>query len=207
MTQNTRTLITVGGALVLGLLFGAALSSRNDDVEASFTRRVAGLEQQIATGLGALDTRLAALETTAAEIAARTGETAAHLGTLTPRLDGLDAATGQVGAALGTLGDRVAALGERLAGLSAATPPTLAAPAADAGPMVLGVGETGVVGAVRLFVSRIDPDAREVRLRIVGRGDAAIGVAQGALALGNGCAVTLTGIEGGQAHIAAACGE
>jgi hypothetical protein len=196
--SGNRNLIAIGVALVLGLVFGAALSSRNNDVEASFTRRVSALDDKIAAGFGAVDARLSAIESSVADIVARAGEAAGQAGETALRFDAIDAA-------LAALGEQVDALDGKVAGMTAvgAAGPAVSAP----GPLALGVGQAADIGGQRLFVSRIDPEAREVTLMIMRRGPAVLGLNESPLALGNGCSVTLDSVEGRTAHLTSQCGQ
>lgn len=196
--SGNRNLIAIGVALVLGLVFGAALSSRNNDVEASFTRRVSALDDKIASGFVGLDARVSAIEASIADIAARAGEAAGQAGETALRLDAIDAA-------LAAIGKQVGALDGRLTGMTAAPG---AAPAASApGPLTLGVGQAADIGGQRLFVSRIDPEAREVTLMIMRHGPAVLRLNEFPLALGNGCSVTLDSVESRTAHLSSQCGR
>jgi len=196
--SGNRNLIAIGAALVLGLVFGAALSSRNDDVEASYTRRVSALDDRIASGLGGLEARLSAIEASVADIATRAGEAAAQGGETAKRFDSIDAA-------LAETGKQVGALDGKLAGMAAA--PAAAPAASGPGTMALGIGQAADIGGQRLFVSRIDPEAREVTLMIMRRGPAVLGLDESPLALGNGCSVTLDSVEGRTAHLTSQCGQ
>lgn len=71
--------------------------------------------------------------------------------------------------------------------------------------LLLAVGDTGMVGDRRLFVSRIDTNRDAVRVMVVGEGPRMLGRGYGPLDLGNGCTVELRDIVDGMALIVASC--
>lgn len=73
--------------------------------------------------------------------------------------------------------------------------------------LLLAVGDTGMIGDRRVFVSRIDVPREAVRLMIVGDGPRMLGRGFGPLDLGNGCTVELKGIVDRMALILASCAE
>jgi hypothetical protein len=92
---------------------------------------------------------------------------------------------------------------------AAAEAPAAAEPAEAAEPgevgLLLAVGDTGMVGDRRVFVSRIDVGREAVRLMVVGDGPRMLGRGYGPLDLGNGCTVELKGIVDRMALVVANC--
>jgi hypothetical protein len=89
------------------------------------------------------------------------------------------------------------------AGAAPAAAPTPTEPGETG--MLLAVGDTGVIGDKRLFVSRVDAARDAVRVMVVGEGPRMIGKGFGPLDLGNGCTVNLKGVVDRQALIIASC--
>ena len=70
--------------------------------------------------------------------------------------------------------------------------------------LVLAVGQTGSVGDTRVFMSRIDSDAMEARIMVVGDGPATLGRDSGSIAVA-GCDLSLAGVADRRAYLKTAC--
>ncbi|WP_428925642.1 hypothetical protein [Marinibacterium sp. SX1] len=88
--------------------------------------------------------------------------------------------------------------------VEAATPAPRLADGLSADGLELRVGETAIVGDVRLFVQRLPGDA--VQLMQVGQGTVTLDRFR-PLDLGNGCALSLTGVQDGAAYVEPTCAE
>lgn len=80
----------------------------------------------------------------------------------------------------------------------------LAAAIGDDG-LILGVGQTAMVGDVRVFLSRLSDSG--AHLRIKGMDPVTAGIGGGAADVGGDCVVALAGIAAGKAYMTSACAE
>jgi hypothetical protein len=71
--------------------------------------------------------------------------------------------------------------------------------------LVLAVGQTGSVGETRVFMSRLDSEAMEARVMVVGQGPATVGRESGPIEVGGGCSLSLEGIADRRAYLKPSC--
>lgn len=228
MSDKKNSTLVLGGALIVGLVLGAAIGSRGGDAQKAAARQIAALEAQTAEKLAGVEARLAEL--------AAGGDTAAAVAALDARVAALDAAVAGAPAAVAAVQDRVAVLADqmvlmidRMANVSAApapapaeaqaaaaAPEAAAAPAADDaaarlaaevadGGAALAVGQAATLGETTVFLSRIDANGA-ARLHVRGlKAAAMVGADNGDLQLADGCALTLLGVADGKAYLKRVC--
>lgn len=88
----------------------------------------------------------------------------------------------------------------------------VAAPAAEDLPggtdMALSVGQTGLFGDLRVFLSRLDQGTAHLRIfTLTGMHENAAVSSRQPHVMGNGCGIALAGIDGGTVRLHAACGD
>ncbi|MFN3614612.1 MAG: hypothetical protein ACK4WC_08635 [Rubrimonas sp.] len=232
MSENKNSTLVLGGALVVGVVIGAAIASRNDDAMQALSTRIAAAESGVAEQFEALKASLddsAAGEALAA-LDAKAAELAAQVAALTEGAGEPDAALSALEARVNTLAGQMAALVARMNEIGtaspspaapqtaapAAAPEAPAAPAADdraerlqaslgEGGVALSVGQTASIDGAAVFLSRIDDATGAVRVQIVGRGPAMIGGGADPVSLPGGCTLTLLGVADGRAFLQPEC--
>lgn len=141
----------------------------------------------------------------------RLSEAGAHL-----RIRGLGAVTAGIDGAAEDLGNGCAvALAGVAAGKAyltvACAEPQASEAAADlpgATDLSLTVGQTGLFGDTRIFLSRLDGGMAHLRIfTLTGMSENATIGSRQAHVMENGCSVALKGLDGRTAHLAVACGE
>lgn len=227
--MNRGILTAVGGlvlfllGLVIGLASGgpsaedirAAVGERLDEASAAQSERIAAIESSVGELRSDIAGRLDGLSTNVdagAQSFAGIGEELRGLGSAI-------ATTVQTASA-----DQLAAIESSLAGLRGQIAAPAAAPATEAAPEATAVaaapadpaapaegytaGHTAVIGAARVFVSRVDATTQTVRVRIGGEDiDLALGQPQTIAAGDAECRLTLDAIDRGHAAITGACGD
>ncbi|TCO70295.1 hypothetical protein [Rhodovulum euryhalinum] len=187
--------VLIGGVVVVAA-FGFLVSQNKSGSQET------ALEGQVAT----LTDRISDLETALAEVTERADAQAAAIAegaTLGSRLAETVQGLGAMGDAAGQ--DAAAPAAETAA--AAAEPEAAPAAASDAGTL-LAIGQTAVFGdgSVRVFLSRVDAEADAARIAVNGIATTTLAVGESVEA-GDGCTVTLGGIEGNQASLGYTCGS
>jgi hypothetical protein len=206
----------------------AAVAQRVDAIEARVAEQVetaAGELQQLVAAaapgdaLGAIESRATALEARIAEVAAQ-----AASGDATKAVeDRVTVLAQQMAALIGRMNDIAAGVAAPAPADGAADAPAAAAAPAAAGEApaapdaaaleallgengaAVSVGQTGIFGEDRVFLSRVDAASGDVLVQVVGKGSARFGATAGSLTLPGGCVLTLVGVAGNRAFIDAAC--
>lgn len=215
--MKNQSVVIGGGALILGLILGIAVSgARVDDKIADAMSRVdeaantaASVQQE---AMAAVEERFGALETQLGDTAAAAAELTAGLGAqMTEMQQGLAA---QIEAVSQSAEAEVAALRDALASAPVAgagdAVESIAAPASDAAPVATKtVGETAVLadGALRVFVSRLDAEAGAARLSINGADTTlAVGEASTVSLESGDCVVSVVSLGADGVSLASDCG-
>ena len=217
MIKN-QSVVIGGGALLLGLILGIAVSgSRVDDKIAQAMGR---MDEASGAAVSAQEAAMAAIEERFGALEAQVEEAAGAAAALS---DDLGAKMSEMQQGLASRIDavtegaqaQVAALRDEFASApttgTAGSAETAAAPAAGmAAAETRSVGETAVLadGALRVFVSRLDTEAGTARLSINGT-DTTLAVGDAAtVALESGdCAVSVVSIGADGVALASDCGE
>jgi uncharacterized coiled-coil protein SlyX len=235
MSEKKNSTLVLGGALVVGVIIGAAIASRNDDAMQALSTRMAAAESGVAEQFEALkaslsDTAagdaLAAIDAKAAELAEQVAALTAGAGEADPAVAALEARVNTLASQMAALVGRMNEIGAAPSGDAPAAAPQAAAPAeapAEAparaaddaaerlqselgeGGVALSVGQTASIDGAAVFLSRIDAENGAVRVQIVGRGPAMIGGTADPVSLPGGCTLTLLGVADGRAFLQPEC--
>lgn len=225
--MNNQSVVIGGGALVLGLILGVAVSGARVDGKVAqamskmdeFAETADAAQQE---ALSAIDTRFGALEAQISEATDATAALGDDVGAqMTEMQQGLvaqiEAVTASAEAKVATLRDELAAAASEAAEVetTAAEPAPTVDIAVPAPPVDMAVaatrsvGETAVLaeGALRVFVSRLDADAGMARLSINGSDTTlALGEATTVSLESGDCAVSVISIGADGAALASDCG-
>lgn len=140
----------------------------------------------------------------------RLGPDGAHL-----RVRGMDPMVADIHGGGVDVGNCVLSLAGIAAGkafMTADCAEAVAAPAAEDLPggtdMALSVGQTGLFGDLRVFLSRLDAGTAHLRIfTLTGMHENAAVSSRQPHVMGNGCGIALAGIDGGTVRLHAACGD
>ncbi len=196
--------------------------------------KIAGIEEGLEVELAALREEIgtvgARIDGVASDVEGVATEAAAAAG-LEGKLGELEGSVGTLGQTFESLASDIHLLEDKMAALSAgavgatseggdaASATTGEAASEDEAPgpadalleaigedgLVLSVGETGGVGDQRIFLSRVDGEAGEAKVMIVGKGTATLSTFGSGTDLGNGCTLEMAGSHDGQAYLKPVC--
>lgn len=197
MTSKQSVIVGVC-AIIFGLLSGMAIvggsvDRKIADAKGDFGEATEAFVSEQQGAMGAFEDRIAAIELQVSEAAEAADALAGSLGGQMSEME--EALLAEIHEATNSAEERVAALRA-----------SLKAPSAD---IHKRVGETAIVadGAVRVFVSRLDPDTGTARLNI--NGDTTTLATGGSTTVGTesgDCSVTVVSVDTDGAGLAVSCG-
>ena len=227
-SEKKPSYVPIGVALFVGIVVGTLLGSNDDEIRGlarDVEDRIAEVEETtLAIGAGAKETAYEAareLESRVDEVESAAEQGAAELA---ERLDavesGAEEAASESVEAVEALNKRIDVLAQQMADIVIASRSgggSSAAPAetemgsdagAEAAPELegtpLSVGQTAAFGDVRMFLSRIDAEAGQAHVMVVGGGREVVGGSAGPLETG-GCTIMFEGVDGATAYFTSDC--